>query len=78
MPMAELYFGVGGLVCSLWGQELGALMIEVWIIEELERRRRKDRRDEARVWIPDADEEPRPDRPNDAAGDPPRVIVIDL
>ncbi len=53
-------------------------MIEVWIIEELEKRRRKDRRDEARVWIPDTDDEPAPERPNDTEGDPPRVIVIDL
>jgi hypothetical protein len=76
--MAKLYFVVGGLVCSGASQVLGEQMIEVWIIEELERRRRKDRRDEARVWIPESDEEPLPDRPNDTEGDPPRVIVIDL
>jgi hypothetical protein len=66
-------------VCSGASQRRDEQMIEVWIIEELERRKRKDRRDEARVWIPDPDEEPLPDeRPTDNAGDPPRVIVIDL
>lgn len=54
-------------------------MIEVYIIEELERKRReRERRDQARVWIVDPDDEPGFDRERGADEEAPRVIVIDL
>ncbi|MFH1811651.1 MAG: hypothetical protein ABIJ09_23125 [Pseudomonadota bacterium] len=53
-------------------------MIDVYIIEELEKERRKDRRDEAFVWISDPGEEAPWERPEPVRPEPPRVIVIDL
>jgi hypothetical protein len=53
-------------------------MIEVYIIDEIERERRRDKRDQLRVWLPI--EEPTADRDLDDSpdSDPSRVIVIDL
>jgi len=54
-------------------------MIEVYIIEELERQRRKrERREQARIWISDPEDEPRVERERVVNDEPPRVIVIDL
>lgn len=53
-------------------------MIDVYIIEEIEKERRRDRRGEVRVWVPDPREEP--EEPYTPSDDKPKggVIIIDL
>lgn len=53
-------------------------MIDVYIIEELEKERRKERREEAFIWITDPGEEPLREPPEPVKPEPSRVIVIDL
>lgn len=58
-------------------------MIDVYIIEELEKERRRDRRGEVRVWVPDPrdqpeHDEPRRDWPDDQERRKGGVIIIDL
>jgi hypothetical protein len=53
-------------------------MIDVYIIEELEKERRKERREEAFVWISDPGDEPLRELPEPVPAEPSRVIIIDL